>query len=80
MNLGNDIYAIDEDLLRSSGARKATCRTARCSVTLIFSPREHGVDVLAQAGFLRKVKKQAEGLVRNPIFREVEVQTQGLQP
>ena len=28
------------------GARRATCRTARFSVMLIFSPREHGVDAL----------------------------------
>ena len=38
VDLGDDILAIDDDGL-ASGARSATCKTARPSVTLIFSPR-----------------------------------------
>ena len=41
------------------GARRATCRTARFSVTLIFSPAKHGVDAGAQAGFLRQLQRGA---------------------
>jgi len=35
--------------------------------------------MLAQTGLLGKVEKQAEGFVRDAVFREVEVQTQSLQ-
>ena len=44
-----------------------------------FFAREHGVDVLAQAGLLRELKEQADRLAGDPVLRVVEVETQGLQ-
>ena len=41
--------------------------------------REHGVDVLAQTGLLRKLKEQADGLAGDSVLRVIEVETQGLQ-
>ncbi len=38
MHLGHDVVAVDDDRF-AAGRRRATCSTARCSVTLIFSPR-----------------------------------------
>ena len=39
MDLGHDVLAVDDDGCDPSAQRKATCKTARFSVTLIFSPR-----------------------------------------
>ena len=44
---------------RRAGARSATCSTARSSVMLIFSPREHRVDALAQAALLARAGRSS---------------------
>ena len=38
MDLGHDVFAVDHDRCVAAPAGP-TCSTARCSVTLIFSPR-----------------------------------------
>ena len=55
------------------GARSATCRTARFSVMLIFSPRNIASIRVAQAGFLRQLQEQLERLVGDAILRVIEV-------
>ena len=55
------------------GARSATWSTARCSVTLIFSPRNMASIARAQAGLLRQLQQQLDGLVGDAILRVVEV-------
>ena len=39
VDLGHDVFAIHDEWMLPLGARRATCSTARFSVTLIFSPR-----------------------------------------
>ena len=63
---------------RSRGARSATCSTARSSVTLMRSPREHRVDPLAQPALLGQRDQQPQRLVGDPVLRVVEVQAGGL--
>ena len=41
--------------------------------------REHGVDVLAQAGLLRELKEQSGRLAGDSILRVVEIETHDLQ-
>src|SRR6266478_4777397 len=40
---------------------------------------EHGVDPLTQAGLLRELEEQGEGLVGNAVLRVVEVNARGLR-
>jgi hypothetical protein len=48
------------------GARRATCRAARSSVMLIFSPRNIASNLGAQPRLLGELDKQPERLVINP--------------
>ena len=78
MNLGNDIHAIGEKLCvfwRAQGDMQNGALLG--DVDLIA--REHSVDVLAQAGLLRKLQEQPHGLAGDAVLRVVEVETQGLQ-
>ena len=56
-----------------SAARNATCRTARFSVTLIFSPAEHRVDPRMELAFLGELDQEREGLVGDSVLRVVEI-------
>ena len=60
------------------GARRATCRTARFSVMLIFSPSEHGVDPRSQAGFLGQFDEQLEGFVGDAVLRVIQEEAHSL--
>ena len=62
-----------------SGARSATCSTARFSVMLIFSPREHRVDAPAQTRFLGQLQQQLERLVGHAVLGVIEVNSGGLE-
>ena len=61
----------------SRGARRATCRTARFSVMLIFS-LEHRVDPGPQSGFLSQLDQELQSLVDDAVFRVIEVKAGGL--
>ena len=63
----------------SRGARSATCRTGRSSVTLIRSPAEHRVDPLAEAGALGQGDEQPQRLVGDAVLGVVEVEVAGLE-
>ena len=54
------------------GARRATCRTARSSVTLIFSPRNMASMRALQARFLGQLQQQPKRLVRDPVLGVIE--------
>ena len=61
-----------------SGARSATCSTARSSVTLIFSPRNIASMRSREAGPSRQLEQQAQRLVGDAVLRVVEVDAVGL--
>ena len=78
MHLRNDVHAIGEDLLTFGGAqRDMQNRALFGDVDLVA--REHGVDVLAQAGLLRQLKQQPHRLAGDAVLRVIEVETQRLQ-
>ena len=78
VNLGNDVHAIGEDLLVLWGAQRDMQNGALFGDVDLVA-REHGVDVLAQAGLLRKLKQQPHRLAGDAVLRVIEVETQGLQ-
>jgi hypothetical protein len=86
VNLGHNIHAIDattaptidKDSL-AFGSAQSDMQNGALFGDVDLVAREHGVDVVAQAGLLCKVNKHAEGLAGNSVLRKVEVQTQGLQ-
>ena len=43
VDVGDDVLAVDLEASRRPGSRSAVCSTARSSVTLMCSPREHRV-------------------------------------
>ncbi len=57
VNLGNHIHAIDEDL-RALWSAQRDMQNGALFGDVDLVAREHGVDVLAQAGLLRKLKEQ----------------------
>ena len=61
------------------GARKATCRTARCSVTLIFSPANMASMCWRRRGLLRKLNEQPHRLAGDSVLRVIKVEAQRLQ-
>ena len=64
--------------IRSSfGARRATCSTARCSVTLIFSPLNIASMRSRRPHSSARSQQQAERLVGDAILRVVEVEAGG---
>ena len=73
----HDVLAVDE-MDSPSGARSATCRTARFSVTLIFSPPNMASIRCAQARFLGQLQQQADGFVGDAVLRVIEVDAGGL--
>ena len=78
VNLGNDVHAIGEDLCALWSAQgDMQNRALLGDVDLVA--REHGVDVLAQAGLLRKLEEQPDCFAGDSVLRVVEVETQGLQ-
>ena len=60
-----------------AGARRATWSTARCSVTLIFSPPNIASMRSAQAALLGQPQQQPDRLVGDAILRVVEVEAGG---
>ena len=60
------------------GARNATCKTARFSVMLIFSPLNMASIRSRRPAFLRQLKEQLEGFVGDTIFGVIEIETQCL--
>ena len=60
------------------GARRATCRTARFSVMLIFSPRNMASMRPRKSGFLGQLQEQFQGLVGDAILRVIQVQADRL--
>ncbi len=65
---------------RSRGIRSATCSTARSSVTLMCSPREHRVARARAARPRRRARSSsAHRLVGDPVLRVVEVEAAGLE-
>ena len=61
------------------GARRATCRTARCSVTLILSPRNMASIRARRPDFLGQLQEQLEGFVGDAILRVIEVDARSLE-
>ena len=57
-----------------SGARSATCSTARSSVTLIFSPRNIASMRSRSPARRASATSRREGLVGDPVLRVVEVE------
>ena len=78
VNLGDKIYAIGENLCIFWRAQGDVQHGALFGEVDLVA-RKHGINVVAQTGLLRKVKKQADSLTGNTVLREVEVETQGLQ-
>ena len=60
-----------------SGARKATCSAARCSVTLIFSPLNMASMRRARPQSSARRMQQSDRLVGDPMLRVVEVEPGG---
>ena len=52
VHVGDDVLAVDLERSRRRGRRSAVCSTARSSVTLMCSPREHRVPPLGRARLL----------------------------
>src|SRR5512142_1011418 len=78
VNLANHVHAIEEDLLALWRAqRDMQNRPLFGDVDLVA--REHGVDVLAQAGLLRELQEQSSRLAGDSILRVVEIETHDLQ-
>jgi hypothetical protein len=75
VNLGNDVNAIGEDLPTLWGAQRDMQNGALFGDVDLVA-REHGVDVLAQAGLLRKLKDQPNRFAGNGVLRVIEVETQ----
>ena len=61
-----------------AGARSATCRTARSSVTLIFWPLNMASIRSAQAALLGQPEEEPERLVGDAVLGVVEVEAGGL--
>ena len=59
VDLRDDVLAVDDDGCVPSGARRATCRTARFSVILIFSPRNMASIRARRPRFLRQLQRAA---------------------
>ena len=53
VHVGDDVLAVDLERRRRPGRRSAVCSTARSSVTLMCSPREHRVAALGQPDLAR---------------------------
>src|SRR5690242_87998 len=51
-----------------SGARKATCSTARLSVIIDLLAPKHGIDPAADAGFLRQMHEELECFIGDAIL------------
>ena len=77
VDLGHDIFAVDQDRL-ALGARRATCRTARPSVMLIFSPRNIASIALAQARFLGELVRRPSVSLVIAVLGIVEEKTRSL--
>ena len=60
-------------MVASLGARSATCRTARPSEILIFSPANIASDAFLQARLLGQLDQQAQRLVGDAVFRIIEI-------
>ena len=60
------------------GARRATCRTARFSVTLIFSPRNMASIRARRPDSSASCKQKLERLVGDAVLRVVQEDARGL--
>ena len=78
VDFGNDIHAVGDRFVRPWSAQGDMQNGALLGDVDLVA-REHGVDVLAQTGLLRKLDEQAHGLAGDSVLRVVEVQTHGLQ-
>ena len=74
----HDVDAVDLDCARPSGARSATCSTARSSVTLIFSPANIASMRSRSPDSSASCSSSAMRLVGDPVLGVVEVDPDGL--
>ncbi len=77
MDLGHDIFAIDEDRSALRRAQSHMQDGAILGEVDPFAP-EHGVDPLIQATIAGQLQKQLECFVGDPVLRVIEEQAQGL--
>ena len=78
VHVGHDVLAVDHDDLRPSGARSATCSTARFSETLILSPRNIASMRSRSPDSLGELEQQTQRLVGDAVLRVVEEDAGGL--
>ena len=77
VHVGHHVLAVDLDR-GARGARSAMCRTARFSVTLIFSPRNIASMRSRRPRLLGEREQQLDRLVGDPVLRVVEEQAGAL--
>ena len=73
VHVGDDVLPVDDERRASRGSRSAVCRTARSSVTLMWSPRNIASIRSRSSRLLRKPHEQRERLVGDPVLRVVEI-------
>ena len=78
MHFGNNIFPSSTTMDCPFGARSATCRTARFSVTLILSPRNMASMRSRRPDSSASFQQEREGLVGDSVLGIVEINTDGV--
>ena len=77
VDLGDHVLAVDDDG-RALGRRRATCNTARSSVTLIFSPRNMASMRARRPDSSASCNEQTQCFVRHAVLGVIEKDARGL--
>ena len=71
------VFAINDDGSAFGSAESHVQHGALFRDVDLLTP-EHGVDALAQAGFLRQLQEELEGFIRDAILRIIQIEANGL--